>query len=153
VDAPSSTTCRECDFRGCAGLAHEFVAQVSDGVGAARLCHHIHGPRLERVERVFRAGLAERAHDDHGKRVMLHQDSQECDAIHARHLDIEREHIRLEGENLVACDVGIDSRGDDFDVGLGVERIAYELAHDCGVVHDEDTNFPGGDGAHLKGLR
>ena len=45
--------------------------------------------------------------DDHRQRLVLHECVQEREAVHARHLDVERDDVRLELDDHVASDIGI----------------------------------------------
>ncbi len=44
--------------------------------------------------------------------------AQEADAVHARHLDVERDDVGLEPQDHVAGDERIAGAADDLDVGL-----------------------------------
>ena len=77
--------------------------------------------------------------------MVLHEDFQERDAVHPRHLDIEREHVGLELDNFVPRDKRVDRCADDFDLRIRIERVAGQLAHDRGVVHDENADFAAGE--------
>jgi hypothetical protein len=77
---------------------------------------------------------------------------QKREAVHARHLEVEREHVGVEFLDLVAGGVGVDRGADDFDVGIGFERIAHEFADDGGVVHDQDADRAGGHGVTCRAV-
>ena len=71
---------------------------------------------------------------------MPHQPLQERKPIHARHFDVEREHVGLKREDLVAGDIGIGRCANDFHIRFSGDRIAEDLAHDGRIVDDEDLD-------------
>src|SRR5690348_12415995 len=73
--------------------------------------------------------------------MILHQLLEKGQAIHARHLDVERQHIRLEGQNLVAGNERIRRRPHDLQVVFGGYGVGEKLAHDRRVVHDQNFDF------------
>ena len=62
--------------------------------------------------------------------MVLHEQPQEREPVHARHFHVERDDVGLELLELVARGVGIDRGADDLDVGLGVEGVTHDSAHD-----------------------
>src|SRR5690606_38529472 len=59
---------------------------------------------------------------------------------HAWHLDVQRDDVRLQAEDAVARDVGIDRGPDHLDVGDLAELLRQHLPDDCRVVDDEDPD-------------
>ena len=72
--------------------------------------------------------------------TVLHQLGQEGEPVHARHLDVEGDHVRLQPHDHVAGDVGIDRRAHHLDVGVATQLLGQDLPHDGGVVDHEDPN-------------
>ena len=107
--------------------------------GPARLGDDVHRPGGEGFEAGGRSFLRHRADDDHRQRAVDHELSQEGQTVHARHLDVERQHVRLVLENQIARDEGIRCEADDLDVGFVLQRIRQHPPHDGGVVDDEHT--------------
>ena len=60
-------------------------------------------------------------------------------AIHVRHLDVERDDVGFEIDDLFECFDAV-ARGGDLEVGFGLEDPAEESSRQCGVVHDEEAD-------------
>ena len=83
-DRTSSTFCR-------ISLAQLRRVRADLPIG---LRDEVEGTELERFEHVLLLRVA-RAHDDDGRRLLRHQDAQEGEPIHARHLEVERDDVGL----------------------------------------------------------
>jgi hypothetical protein len=73
--------------------------------------------------------------------MLAHELLEKGQPIHARHLDIERDHIRHFVGDPVGRDEWIAGRGDDLDLRIGGEHLAQRLAHYGGIVYDEYANL------------
>ncbi|MND01150.1 hypothetical protein D3C83_200240 [compost metagenome] len=49
--------------------------------------------------------------------------TQETDAVHLRHLDIQGKHIRIQFLDLAARHLGVHGRADDFDLRIRVQDL------------------------------
>jgi hypothetical protein len=161
VEAPSKMRARGSNWRTGAGGSRSpgtgaaarawLRADVAEGGGAAGFAQHVEGPEPEGFEGVFGTALREGAHDNHRDGPALHEDFEEGEAVHARHLDVQRDDVGVEFLDLVAGGVGIDGGADDLDFGVSVERIGRHAADHGGVVDDEDADF--GHGNQVPGVR
>jgi hypothetical protein len=120
----------------------ELLGHLADRIGPAGLGDHVHGAGLQRLDGGRGSRLGHRADDDDRQRVVLHQLAQEGQAVHARHLDVERQHVGPVLDDHVAGDEGIGRPADHFDRRLAAQRVADHLAHDRRVVDDEDARPP-----------
>ena len=66
---------------------------------------------------------------------------QEGEPVHARHFDVERDHVRHLLGDALGGDKRIAGRGDHFDLRIGGEHLAQRLAHHGRVVDDQYANF------------
>ena len=71
----------------------------------------------------------------------MHQLLQERQPVHARHLDVQRQHVGLERQNLVARHVRIGRRADHFQVRLSRQGFRQDLADDGRIVDDQNADF------------
>ena len=110
---------------------------------AIRLGEHIHSTGIEGIHRHLRTGLRQRTDNHHRHGMMLHEDPQECQPVHAGHFQVERDHIGIEPHDLLAGHIGIAGRSHHFDLGILIEGIGDRLAHQRRIVHDEHAE-PGG---------
>lgn len=124
-------------------LRYELGSQLAKRIGVSRLSQKVDSPQAQGLQRVVRAALGERAHHDHRRRPALHEQLQECEAVHARHLQVEGKHIGLKLQQPIASHIGIFSRSDDLDLRIRCERLARIPADDGGVVDDEHADLSG----------
>ena len=81
-------------------------------------------PDLEPREIIRRAArLGERRYHDDRQRLFLHQLAQERQSIHARHLDVERHHVRLHLLDLAEREVAVYGGGDHFNLVVARQQI------------------------------
>jgi hypothetical protein len=111
-------------YGGRLDFSHQLLAQVSHGIGAAGLRHHIHCSGFESIQGMLGSRLAQRTHDHHRQRMVLHEDLEKGDPIHPRHLNVERDHVGLQLEDFVPRNVGIHRGANHLDVGLCVQSVA-----------------------------
>ena len=117
----------------------DAVGDLADGVRAARLADDVDGADAQRLDAGGRALLRQRADDDGRNRMVLHQLAQEAEAVHARHLDVERDDVGLELQDHVPRDVRIGGAADHLDVVVLAQGVAEQLADDRRVVDEEDA--------------
>ena len=85
--------------------------------------------------------LRERGHHHHRHRSQAHEVGEEGQAVHARHLDVEREHVRVEGLDLVARHQRVLGMAHDLDAGVLRQHLGQHPAHKRGVVDNQDANL------------
>jgi hypothetical protein len=129
-------------------VKRQALAEGADRHRAVRLRQHVDRPCLEGVERRLRAGLRQRTHDHHRQRMVLHQDPQERQAVHPRHLEVERQHVGIEPGDLLSGHVGVARRAHHLDLGIRRERVGDRLADERRVVDDEHAESAGGGECH-----
>ena len=66
-----------------------------------------------------------------GHRMLLHQDSKKREPVHARHLEVKREHVGFQLLDLVPRDIRIDCGTHHFDLWIGAQRVGDQLPNDC----------------------
>jgi hypothetical protein len=93
--------------------------QLPDRERSVGLGQYIDGSRPERFERGMGRGSGQGTDDDDRQGVMLHQFAEECKAVHARHFDIERQHVGLQGQDLIAGDERVGGGADHFHIAFG----------------------------------
>jgi hypothetical protein len=107
------------------------------------LVHEVHGPQLQAAQGDLGAFLRLRREEEHRRRAVGHDAPQGLQAVHARHLDVERHHVRPEVEGLLPSVLAVHGRGHDLDVGRVAQHAREGLAHEGGVVDDQDADhFP-----------
>ncbi len=72
--------------------------------------------------------------------MLRHQFAQEFDAVHARHLHVQGEDIRVEFHDLVAGLIGIAGAGHDFDARVRIEPGGKGLPDKRRVINHQDSN-------------
>ena len=130
----------------------ELVGQTADGHAAVGLGEHVSGAGIHCGERHRGPLLRERAyhHDrDHG--LLLLEDFEEREPVHAGHFHVERQDIGLELRNLFLCDQGVVGRPDHLDFGVQGKRVRDRFAYKRRVIDDQYFYFSAG--AHGKGNR
>ena len=133
--AESHRRCRRLDVVG------QLPGQGPDRHRAIGLGEDVDGAGLEGIEGHLRAGLGQGADHHHWHRMVLHQDPQEGQPIHPRHLEVERDHVGGEPHDLLAGYVGIAGRSHHLDPGVEIEAIGDRLPHECRIVDDEHAEF------------
>ena len=126
---------------GGANLLREVVPQLSHRVRTAGLGQNLDRAEFQRLYGGAARGLREAADDDGGQRMEVHQLLQKGQAIHARHFDVQREHIGAQREDLVARHVGVGRGADHLDVALAGQSFGEDSAHNGRIVNDQDAYF------------
>ena len=128
-----------------AAAARIFAASVfrkfAHRIGSARLGQHFHGAEFQRLQRGLAGWLGQRTDDDRRHGMKVHQLLQEGEPVHARHFDVQGQHVGLERKDLVAGHVRIGRGADHFDVRLSRQGLGQDLAHDGGIVDDQNAYF------------
>ena len=120
-------------------LARQIVPQLAHRVRPARLRQHVHGAIFQRPESRRAGWLRQTADHDRRQRMEMHQLLQKRQPVHARHLDIQRQHIRPQRQDLVPRHVGIRRRAHDLDIRLPRQRIRQNAPHDRRIVDNQDA--------------
>jgi cell division protease FtsH len=126
-----------------AGRRHHLFDEVVLNAGnvgghaVELLGHIIHRPELQRLQRFPGALLRERAHHQNRDRMQVHDPAERVQPVHARHLDIQRDHVRVQLGNLLDGLLAVARRGDHGHPRILVEHGRERLAHERGVVHHE----------------
>ena len=66
---------------------------------------------------------------------------QEVQPVHARHFDVQRQHIRVVALDQFARHQRIGRGRDDLHVRLAVDDLCHQAAHQRGIVHTQDSDF------------
>jgi hypothetical protein len=77
--------------------------------------------------------------DDDGERGFRHDLPEKCEAVHSGHDKIGDDDVGGFPFDLGEGDDGV-SGDTDFDFGVSAEHGLHDLAHDGGIVHDENVN-------------
>ena len=94
-------------------------------------------PRLSARKVVSAPLLGQRRNHDNRHWMAAHQLFQEGQPIHARHLDVESEHVRIQGLDLFSRDIRVAGCPNYFKLGVGTKDLREQLAHQRRVVHDQ----------------
>ena len=116
------------------GLLHRAGHQVE-----FRLGHEIDRAERERPHGRFATLLRQRRDHHHRHRLVFHQPVQERQAVHARHFDVEGQHVRFELGDLVPGDVGVLGSADDLDFRVFLQKIGQNCPHEHRIIDDQDT--------------
>jgi hypothetical protein len=109
-------------------------AQVGADV-AAGLGDEVHGAELERAEHVVAFAVAR--DDDDRQRALAHQQAEEREAVHLRHLEVEGDDVGHEVEGLAQGLLAVARAADDLDERVGLEHGGDRLAVVGRVVDDQ----------------
>ena len=115
----------------------------------ARLRDDVERALLERAHRRVRPLAGQRGADDDGNRVFGHEPREELEAVHARQLEVEDDHVGPLPRNLLHGDVRV-GRGRRLDA-FEREQRRQRLADDRRVVDDEHLQRPRGRGRRGRG--
>src|SRR5690606_11671841 len=124
-----------------ANLFHKAWAELFDSYrnGAGRLGNEIDSANLKGRQCFLRALFGQRRHHDDRAGVLEHDAVETGQAVHQRHMDVERHHVRPERRDdlqrlcPVACKL-------DLEISLGREDLAEQLPHQRGVFNDEEAD-------------
>ena len=113
-------------------------ADVATGLG-----DEVHRAELERAEHVVTLAVAR--DDDHRQRALGHQQAQEGEAVHLRHLEVEGDDVRQQVEGLAQRLLAVRGAADDLDHRVRLEHRADRLPVVGRVVDDEHPDLLAGD--------
>jgi hypothetical protein len=119
---------------------HAGFLQELGGVDA-RLRHDIDRAGLERLDRGVRTRLGQRRADHDGNGPLRHDLARERQPVHARHFDVQQNHVGNLPPDLLGGDVGVCCGRHDFEIGLGRNDVAERLTYRGGVVDDENAQL------------
>jgi hypothetical protein len=116
---------------GGADLVGDVLRELLEPVGDADLGlgHEVERAELECAQRHLGAALGERGDHHHRHRAKAHQARQEVEPVHAWHLDIQCDDVRVEAADHFARHQRVGGRADTFHVGLAVDDLAEQAAH------------------------
>nr|WP_274372578.1 hypothetical protein [Aminithiophilus ramosus] len=120
----------------------KLLAHVADRVGRSGLAHHVGRPQIEGAEGHVETLPGQRADDDRRKGPVTHELFQKGEAVHVRHLDVEKKHIGFELHDLVAADDGVGRRADDLYGRIPGQLFREDLSHQGRIVDDEHLDGP-----------
>jgi hypothetical protein len=128
----------EARARGAADLVgDEFGVLAHPGLDRdLRLGDEVHRAEFQRAHGDLGAALGQRGHHQHRHRAQAHQFFEEVEAVHLRHLDVEREDVGIDPLDQVACDERIGRHADDFHVRLRVDDLGHHAADQGRIVDD-----------------
>ena len=92
----------------------------------------IHGTQIQRLEHVLIAATP--ADHDHGRRLLGHQDSQEGEAVHARHREIQGDQVQRELEGFLQGLLTVASPAHHLDQRRFLEHSNDRPAAKCRIV-------------------
>ena len=103
---------------------------------AARLGDEIDGAEFDRFQRRLGAFLGQRRDHHHRARRLDHDLAEAGQPIHAGHLDVKRDHLRIERAHQFERLVAIAGQT-DVEVALLEENVFEQLPHQRGIVGDQ----------------
>ncbi len=148
LDAPAKVV--EPHLRDLQDFADQVFLDLLEprGDAPARLGDEVERPQLEGLEDAAVAGP--RRHRDHRRRQIDHQPAEEGEAVHDRHLEVERDHVRPMLHHLLDAVLAVDGRGDDLDAPIRLEHPREGHAVVGRVVDDERADGDGHAGIVIK---
>src|SRR5229473_8200901 len=81
-----------------------------------------------------------RAEHDHRQGCSAHDQPQSFHSVHARHFQVERDDVGMELLDLLQREGAVHRRAHHFDGWVALENRGDELAHQCGIIDDEDAD-------------
>jgi hypothetical protein len=96
---------------------------------------------FEGAQRRFGAAFGQRRYHHHRRRPQAHQPRQEVESVHAWHLDVERYHVGVEVADHLACGECVVRGADALHVGLAIDDLGQQAAHQRRVVHHEHAGL------------
>jgi hypothetical protein len=131
---------------GCSGGSNflsEFSGDVIDAAGGSflRLGDEVECAESKRFESDGSAAFGLAADDDDGNVMPAGDLAQHLDAVHARHVEIERNDVGTELGDLFQAERAVHGGADDFDRRIALKNLRDQLAHQGRIVNDEDAEF------------
>ena len=108
-----------------ADLVHNLRRQIIEPAGEphARLGHKVHRAQLQRFHGDLRATLGQCGDHHHRRGPQAHESPQKIDAIHARHLDVQGDDIRIQFANHLARHQGVIGGTNALHVPLAIDDL------------------------------
>ena len=106
-----------------------------------RLRHNLHRAVFQRLERALRPLLRQARTNHHRDRMLRHDPAQKRQPVHARHLDVQRDHVRHLLGDLLRRRIRIARGPDHLDLRILRQHVRQRLAHHCGIVHNQHANL------------
>jgi hypothetical protein len=105
-------------FGGCLDLGDNFGGLFDGPTGNIELWFRniVDCAQTESAQSCLRASFGERGNHDHGHGMAAHKLFEEGQAIHARHLDIEGQHIGMESLDFFPGSKGVTRGPDNFEL-------------------------------------
>ena len=129
-------------------LLEDLLAHLGGlGAQALGLGHEVEGAQLEGLEDVLALRVA--ADDDDRRRLPRHQDAEEGEPVHPRHLQVERDDVGLEQRGELERLFAVGRLAHDLDLRVVREHVGDVSAVVRRVVDDEEAN--GGWAGEVKG--
>ena len=107
----------------------------------ARFTDEIYGTQLQCLERDFGCTLGIRRHHHDRHRAQAHQPFEKLQTIHARHVHIQRQHVRIELFDRFAGTGRIRRLTNHFHIGKTVDHGRQHASHQRRIIYDQHTNF------------
>src|ERR1017187_3437586 len=141
--------------RGCLDSIAENDPRLLQELFSAKtgLGDNFHGAVLKRFKRGLRTFFRQTGANDHWYGVLGHDFPQECQAVHAGHLNVQRDHVGNLFAHPLGSDEGIAGRADYLDGRIFGQDFGQGLANHRGIVNDEDANSRLAHGVILRFLR
>ena len=108
-----------------------------------RLCHEINRPQFERLHSDLGSTLGESRNHDNWHRAQTHQTAQKINAIHPRHLNIQRDDVWIELPNHFSGNQGIIRCPYALHVPLAIDDFGEQTTHQGRVIDHYHPNFFG----------
>src|SRR5580765_7926377 len=105
-----------------------------------RLGHEIDCAQCQSLESGVSAFFGMGADQDYRQRSAAHNQAKSFHALHARHFQIEGDHIGTELFDLFQCESTIHGRADDVDHRIAGKDIGNQFPHQRGIIDDENSN-------------
>ena len=115
------------------GGVFEKAFQTESGLGDDR-----YGASRKGLESGSCALFGERGADDHRRRAFGHDFPEEADAVHARHFDIDDEHVRPACLHFFKGEQRVGGGGDNLDAGVAGQGLCDHLTDHRRVIDDHD---------------
>lgn len=100
-----------------------------------RLGHKVHRAQLQRPQGDLRPLPGQGRDHHHRHRAQAHQFLQKVEAVHARHFNIQCQHLRIEFFDQIPRDQRVLRGGHHLHIGVAVHDLGHQLAHQRGVIH------------------
>jgi hypothetical protein len=130
-------------MRGGADLVGNHVAVIQQTVAQAKLGlgHEIDRAEFQRPDGDFGVALGQRGHHHHRHGPQAHQTLEEIQAVHARHFDVQGQHVGIVLLDELARDERIGRGRHDFQIGVGVDDFRHQTAHQGGIIDAQHADF------------